>query len=74
LLKYLMSHPREVLSRTMIAEHVWEDEVDHLSNVIEAYVCYLRNKLCAKGEPNLIWSIRGKGYQLQELDRSMTTG
>ncbi len=66
LLEYLMYHPRQVLSRTRIAEHIWDDDTRHLSNIIEVYIRYLRNKLCAQGEPNLIQTIRGSGYQLKE--------
>jgi DNA-binding response OmpR family regulator len=66
LLEFLMYHPRQVLSRTRIAEHVWDDDAEHLSNIIEVYIRYLRNKLCAEGEPDLIQTIRGSGYQLKE--------
>lgn len=66
LLEYLMYHPRQILSRNMIAEHVWGDEVSNLSNIIEVYIRYLRNKLCANGEPDVIHTIRGAGYQLKE--------
>jgi len=66
LLEYLMYHPRQVLSRSMIADHVWDDDAEHLSNIVEVYIRYLRMKLCAAGEPNLIHTIRGSGYQLKE--------
>jgi DNA-binding response OmpR family regulator len=66
LLEYFMYHPRQVLSRTLIAEHVWDDDAEHLSNIVEVYIRYLRTKLCAAGEPNLIHTIRGSGYQLKE--------
>ncbi|GCE18233.1 response regulator transcription factor [Dictyobacter kobayashii] len=66
LLHFFMSHPREILSRTTIAEHVWDYDAEQFSNVIEVYVRYLRNKLCAAGEPNLIQTVRGSGYQLKE--------
>ncbi len=66
LLEFLMHHPRQVLSRTMIAEHVWDDDAEHLSNVIEVYIRYLRTKLCAQGEPDVIQTIRFSGYQLKE--------
>ncbi|GAC1360315.1 MAG: response regulator transcription factor [Ktedonobacteraceae bacterium] len=69
LLHFLMRHPREVLSRTTIAEHVWDYDAEHFSNVIEVYIRYLRNKLCAAGEPNVIQTIRGSGYQLKEAER-----
>jgi DNA-binding response OmpR family regulator len=61
-----MHYPRQILSRTIIAEHVWDDDAEHLSNVIDVYIRYLRNKLCARGEPDMIQTIRGSGYQLKE--------
>ena len=66
LLEFLMYHPRQVLSRTMIAEHVWDVDAEHLSNVIDVYIRYLRNKLCSNGEIDVIHTIRGSGYQLKE--------
>jgi len=68
LLDFLLRHPRQVLSRTTIAEHVWDYDAEHLSNVIDVYIRYLRNKLCATGEPNPIQTVRGAGYQLKELE------
>ena len=66
LLEFLMHHPRQVLSRTTIAEHVWDNDAEHLSNIIDVYIRYLRVKLCAQGEPDLIQTVRGSGYQLKE--------
>jgi DNA-binding response OmpR family regulator len=66
LLEYLMRHPHQVLSRSMIAEHVWDSDAEHLSNVIDVYIRYLRRKLCEFGEPDVIHTIRGSGYQLKE--------
>jgi DNA-binding response OmpR family regulator len=66
LLEFLMYHPHQVLSRTMIAEHVWDVDAEHLSNVIDVYIRYLRNKLSPSGEPDVIHTIRGSGYQLKE--------
>jgi len=66
LLELLMHHPRQVLSRTMIAEHIWNVDAEHLSNVIDVYVGYVRRKLCEAGEPNVIQAVRGFGYQLKE--------
>jgi len=66
LLEFLMRHPRQVLSRSMIAEHVWDLDAEHLSNVIDVYIRYLRRKLCEEGEPDVIHTIRGSGYQLKE--------
>ena len=66
LLHFLMSRPREVLSRTTIAEHVWDYDAEHFSNVIDVYIGYLRKKLCADGEPDVLHAKRGAGYQLKE--------
>jgi DNA-binding response OmpR family regulator len=66
LLYLLMSRPREILSRTTIAEHIWDYDADHLSNVIDVYIRNLRKALCAVGEPDLIQTVRGSGYQLKE--------
>ena len=66
LLELLMHHPGQVLSRGMIAEHMWNIDADHLSNVIDVYIRYLRRKLCEAGEPDVIHTIRGFGYQLKE--------
>ena len=66
LLELLMSNPGLVLSRDMIAEHMWNIDAEHLSNVIDVYIRYLRRKLCENGEPDVISTIRGFGYQLKE--------
>jgi len=66
LLHLLMSRPYEVLSRTTIAEHVWDYDAERFSNVIDVYIRNLRKLLCAAGEPDLIQTVRGSGYQLKE--------
>jgi DNA-binding response OmpR family regulator len=66
LLEIFMRYPRQVLSRTMIAEHLWNIDAENLSNVIDVYIGYLRRKLCERGEPNVIHTVRGFGYQLKE--------
>jgi DNA-binding response OmpR family regulator len=66
LLEIFMRYPRQVLSRTMIAEHLWNIDAENLSNVIDVYIGYLRRKLCERGEPNVIYTVRGFGYQLKE--------
>ena len=66
LLELLMSNPGLVLSRDMIAEYMWNIDAEHLSNVIDVYIRYLRRKLCENGEPDVITTIRGFGYQLKE--------
>ena len=66
LLRYLMIHPKEVLSRDQILENVWGDEFQGESNVIEVYVRYLRLKMEASGQKRLIHTVRGVGYVLRE--------
>ena len=66
LLELLMSNPGLVFSRDMIAEHMWNIDAENLSNVIDVYIRYLRRKLCENGEPDVISTIRGFGYQLKE--------
>lgn len=66
LLEFFMRNPHQVLSRAMIAEHVWDGDTEHLSNVIDVYIRYLRRKLCEQDEPDVIHTVRGSGYQLKE--------
>jgi len=68
LLEFLLRHPNQVLTRSLIAEHVWDCDADNLSNVIDVYIRYLRRKLCANQEPNVIQTIRGYGYQLKDTE------
>jgi DNA-binding response OmpR family regulator len=65
LLEYLMRNADQVLTRTMIAEHVWDFTWDRLTNVIDVYVNHLRRKLEDAGEPRLIHAVRGAGYVLR---------
>jgi DNA-binding response OmpR family regulator len=66
LLEMFMRHPRQVLSRSMIVDHVWNADSENYSNVIDVYVRYLRRKLCEAGESDIIQTVRGFGYQLKE--------
>lgn len=66
LLKYLMSHPCEVLTRDQILENVWGYGYMGESNVIEVYIRYLRLKIEDEGEKRLIQTVRGVGYVLRE--------
>lgn len=61
LLVFFLRHPGEVLSRTRIYEHVWDDRYDGISNTLEVHVMELRRKLEARG-PRLIQTLRGRGY------------
>jgi heavy metal response regulator len=65
LLDYLMRNPGRVLTRTMIAEHVWDYSFDTSTNVIDVYVNYLRKKIDADREPKLLHTVRGVGYMLR---------
>ena len=66
LLKYLMEHPREVLTRDQILENVWGYDFMGESNVIEVYIRYLRLKIEDEGQKRLIQTVRGVGYVLRE--------
>lgn len=68
LLEYLLRHAGQVVTRTMIAEHVWNFTWDRLTNVIDVYVNHLRKKVEAPGEPRLIHAVRGVGYVIREPD------
>jgi heavy metal response regulator len=70
LLEFLMRHPGQVLSRTQIAEHVWDFDFYSTSNIVDVYIRYLRRKIEIEGDDPLIHTVRGLGYKLQ--DRSMT--
>lgn len=64
-LEYLAQHSGQVVTRTMLMEHVWESDFDSFSNVIDVYIRNLRRKLEAHMQGQLIRTIRGKGYVLQ---------
>ena len=66
LLEYLLSHPRQVLTRDQILERVWGYDFMGDSNIIEVYVRYLRLKLEQLNESRLIQTVRGVGYVLRE--------
>jgi heavy metal response regulator len=66
LLEYFMRNAGRVLTRPMIAEHVWNLDFDTFTNVIDVYVNYLRNKVDRGRERKLIHTIRGSGYVLKE--------
>lgn len=65
LLDYFMRNPGRVLTRTMIAEHVWDYDFDSMTNVIDVYVNYLRKKIDAGQGAKLIHTVRGVGYVMK---------
>ncbi len=62
--EYLLMHPDEVVTKTVLSEHIYEEEVDHDSNVIEVFVGRLRRKIDPQGIINPIETLRGRGYRL----------
>ena len=66
ILEYLMHNWETVVSKTMILEHVWDYNFDPQTNVIEAHICKLRDKIDKGWETKLIHTIRGVGYVLKE--------
>ena len=65
LLDYLISHPKQVLTRDRILEEVWGYDFMGDSNIIEVYIRYLRLKLEAEGESRLVQTVRGVGYVMR---------
>lgn len=63
-LEYLMLHSGQVVSKTDLTEHIYEQDFDRDSNVIEVFVGRLRRKLDPAGEINPIETLRGRGYRL----------
>jgi DNA-binding response OmpR family regulator len=66
LMEYLLRNAGRVLTRTSIAEHVWDYNFDWQSNVVDVFVGTLRRKLEEGGESRLIHTLRGVGYVLKE--------
>ncbi|ORJ61269.1 response regulator transcription factor [Geothermobacter hydrogeniphilus] len=66
LLEYFMRNPEQVLTRTMIAEHVWDYTFDSFTNIIDVYVNYLRKKVDRDFQQKLIHTVRGIGYVLKQ--------
>ncbi|MFT5207238.1 MAG: heavy metal response regulator [Candidatus Omnitrophota bacterium] len=66
LLDYFMEHQGQVVTRTMLTEHVWNEDFDSFTNVIDVYVNYLRNKIDKDQKKKLIHTVRGTGYVLKE--------
>ncbi len=64
LLELLMRHPRQVLSRGQITSHLWDQEFDGASNVVEVHIRNVRRKLSEAGNHGQIETIRGAGYRL----------
>ncbi|MDE2027735.1 MAG: response regulator transcription factor [Candidatus Omnitrophica bacterium] len=66
LLEYLMRNAGNIVTRTMISEHVWDINFDTFTNVIDVYINYLRNKVDSGFDNKMIHTVRGKGYLLKK--------
>jgi DNA-binding response OmpR family regulator len=65
LLDYLMRNKGQIVTRHMIVENVWDSSFDNVTNVVDVYINYLRNKIDRDFESRLIYTIRGVGYSLR---------
>lgn len=68
LLEWFMRHPRQVMTRNVLFDRIWGYDFQGMSNVLEVYIRYLRQKLEEAGEPRLLHTVRGVGYVLREDD------
>jgi len=66
LLEYLMLNANHVVTRTTISEHVWHEDFDSFTNVIDVFISFLRNKIDKDFSKPLIHTIHGKGYMIRE--------
>lgn len=66
ILEILLRHKDEVVTRTMITEHVWDYNFDGMSNVVDVFVASLRRKIDKKSEIKLLHTIHGIGYKISE--------
>lgn len=66
LLELLMTHPKQVLTRSRILEEVWGYDFPTSGNALEVYIGYLRRKTEAESEHRLIHTVRGIGYVLRD--------
>ncbi|HHL39015.1 MAG TPA: response regulator transcription factor [Deltaproteobacteria bacterium] len=66
LLEYLLRNPNRVLSRALIAEHIWDQTFDSETNIVDVYINRLRSKLDHDPKRRLIHTVRGVGYVLKK--------
>lgn len=64
ILEFLMRHAGEVVTRTQLGEHIWEEEHDTLTNLVDVHVSHLRKKIDRGASVPLIHTVRGRGYRL----------
>ncbi len=68
LLEYFMKNPDQVLTRTMLSEHIWNYNFDTMTNVIDVHINHLRSKIDNDFSPKLIHTVKGVGYVFKEKD------
>ncbi|BBM83921.1 response regulator transcription factor [Candidatus Uabimicrobium amorphum] len=66
ILEYMMKHSGQVVTRTMLMEHVWNFQFDPSTNVVDVHMCRLRDKIDKKFAHKMIHTIRGVGYVIKE--------
>lgn len=66
LLEFLMRHPRQVLTRTQIIDHVWRYDLEASSKIVDIYIHYLRDKIDQGFQRALIKTVRSVGYKIEE--------
>ncbi len=66
LLEYMMRHKNQVITRTMLLEHVWDYNFDPQTNVIDVHISRLRSKIDNNFETPIIRTVRGAGYTIEE--------
>ena len=69
LLEYLMRNKGQIVTRTMIAESIWDYHFDSFSNIIDVHIYKLRNKIDRGFQPKLLHTIKGVGYVLETRDQ-----
>jgi len=68
-LEFLVRHSGEVVTRSMLADHVWGEHFDSLSNLIEVFITRIRKKIERDGAPRLLHTIRGAGYSIRDPEQ-----
>jgi len=62
----MMRNAGKALSRTTLSEHVWDINFDRMTNVVDVYINFLRNKVDKDFDTKLIQTVRGVGYMIRE--------
>jgi heavy metal response regulator len=66
ILEFLMRHPGQIITRTMISEKIFDYHFDTSTNVVDVHVSHLRNKIDKDFEPKLLHTVKGVGYVLED--------